>query len=92
MVSLDYTTLRAKLYPAKAKSPNLALLLERLFLAWISAVAALIFLFSIVLAAFGLMSLMQLFYTYVSISLITIALASALYCARRNLPHDRARH
>jgi hypothetical protein len=86
MVSLDYTTLRARLNPVKAKNPNLTLLLERLFLAWVTAVAALVFLFSIALAAFGLISLMQLFYIYVSISLVTIALATALYLARRNLP------
>jgi hypothetical protein len=92
MVSLDYTTLRARLNPVKARNPNLTLLLERLFLAWVTAVAALIFLFSIALTAFGLISLMQLFYIYVSITLITLALAAALYCARRDLPPDRARH
>jgi uncharacterized membrane protein len=84
MVSLDYISLRARVYPAKARTLNLAPLIERLFFAWISAVAALVFLFSIVLSAFGAISLMQLLYIYISINLVTVALAGALYFARRH--------
>jgi hypothetical protein len=86
MVSLDYTTLRARIYPARPRkrTRNWAVLLERLFLAWISAMAALGFLVSVVLAIVGLISLMQLAYVYAGISLITIVLAGALYGARRH--------
>lgn len=86
MVSLDYTTLRARIQPVKAKNPNIAMMLERLFFAWISALAALIFLVSMVLTAFGIVSLMQLFCIYAAITVITIALAAALFWARKGLP------
>jgi hypothetical protein len=85
MVSLDYTTLRARVYPARPRkrTRNWVVVLERLFLAWISAVAALGFLVSVALTLVGLISLMQLAYVYTGISLITIVLAAALYGARR---------
>jgi hypothetical protein len=85
MVSLDYTSLRARTYPTPTISTQFAGVLERLFLAWISAIAALVFLVSMLLAAFQVISLMQLFYIYVAIGGITLALAAALYCARRAL-------
>jgi uncharacterized membrane protein YuzA (DUF378 family) len=85
MVSLDYTSIRARTYPTPTISSQFAGVLERLFLAWITAIAALVFLFSLVLAVFQVISLMQLFYVYVGIAGITLALAGALYCARRAL-------
>ena len=91
MVSLDYASLRARIYPVQARKYDVALILERLFFAWIIAFAALVFLFSLVLAASQLITLMQLFYVYAGISVVTLALAAALYCARRDLPEEENR-
>jgi hypothetical protein len=67
-----------------AAEPGLAVIFERLFFAWISGLAALMFLAALVLAAVGVISWMQLVYVYGGIVGVTLVLAGLLYLARRD--------
>jgi hypothetical protein len=83
MLHFDFTATKSRILPLADIEIGLASALERLFSAWIGAIAALIFLTALVLALFRIMSWMELFYVYAGISGITLLLAGLLYLSRR---------
>lgn len=68
---------------AGEKTSRRAAQLEALLRGWIAGGAAIVFLLALVLALLRVISLMQLFYIYASISATTILLGFLLYRTRR---------
>lgn len=83
MNCLDFFSAKLRFSPIETTESKLALFFERLFFMWISAFAALTFLFSILLSVLQIISLVQLFYVYGAITLVTLVLASLLYVSRQ---------
>ena len=83
MLCLDLFSIKLRLSPVEAVESRFSLFFERLFFLWISAVAALTFLFSILLAVFQIISLVQLLYVYAAITALTLLFAGLLYMSRQ---------
>ncbi len=83
MIYLDFFATKSRFGSVEATGSKLAIFLEGLFLAWISAFAAFFFLAALILAAFQIISLVQLFAVYAMITGLTILLAGALYLSRQ---------
>jgi hypothetical protein len=84
MDCLGFFSTKLSVGPAETVSSRFTLILERLFFMWISAAAALTFLGTLVLTLFQIISLMQLFYVYVAITIFTLLLAGLLYISRQH--------
>jgi hypothetical protein len=84
MTISDLLTIKTRIIALPATESALAGIVERLFFVWISGVAALIFIGALMLAAFGVIGWMQLFYVYAAVTVITLLLAGLLYLARRD--------
>ena len=83
MVCFDLITIKTITNMSCVEVSRFVSFLECIFFIWISEVAALFFITSIFLTILHVLSLMQLFYVYASISGFTLALACSLYAARR---------
>ena len=66
----------------KVTAPTIVAFAEALFFLWVGLFASLTLIASLVLAIIGVMSVMNLIYVYVGISVITVLLAVLLYYAR----------
>jgi hypothetical protein len=84
MIDFDFLTTKSRIGPLSIMEPGLAVILERLFFAWISGIAALIFLGALLLAVVRVISWGQLLYVYGGVVAVTLALAGLLYVARRD--------
>ncbi len=84
MFCTDYLSLKSSADLLSGTESRLAAILERLFLAWIGGVAALAFFIGLALALSRMITVVQLFYVYGSITVITLGLAFLLFVARRN--------
>ena len=85
MLCLDFISIKARPGSFEATVSAVTQLVERAFAAWISVAGAGVFLLALIMAAFQLISFLQLFYVYVSITAITLLLGFLLYVARRNI-------
>ncbi len=82
MQQFDFIETKSRILPLAEIESSLSAIAERLFSAWISAVAALTFLTALVLAIFGVISWTQLLYVYAGITVVTLTLAALVYVSR----------
>lgn len=83
MTCLDLFSTKLNIGSAESASSKLTLFLERLFFMWISAAAALTFLTTLLLTLLQVISLAQLLYAYITITIFTLLLAGLLYISRQ---------
>lgn len=83
MACSDFFSIKLSIGSAESANSKLTLFLERLFFVWISAAAALTFLATLVLGVLQIVSLTQLLYVYVAITIFTLVLAGLLYISRQ---------